>query len=133
MLVRYTAKCNLYCRLCNLEFIVLTNELDSKGIINEHINYPPQKKKLETRLSFRPLFLSSAIWLVDFSAHGSDKVKVLMKSETGQLLHTALSNSLPKQSISLVGTVCRLLLTEQKSWKWFFFSALFCFCVNLAL
>lgn len=76
-----------------------------------------KKKKLGTRLSFRPQFLSSAIWLVDFSAHGSDKLKVLMKSETGQLLHTALSNSLPKQSVSFLGTVCRLLLMEQKSWK----------------
>lgn len=93
----------------------------------------PHKKKLERRVSFRPQFLSSAVWLVDFSARGNDKLKVLMKSETGQLLHTALSNSLPKQSESVTGTVCRLVLTEQKSWKWFLFSALFCFCVNLAL
>jgi len=77
----------------------------------------PHQKKLETTASFRPQFLSCAVWLVDFSARGSDKLKVLMKSETGQLLHTALSNSLPKQSLSLVATVCRLLLMEQKSWK----------------
>lgn len=91
------------------------------------------KKKLETRVSFRLQFLSSAICLVDFSAHGNDKLKGLMKYEIGQLQHTALSNSLPKQSSLLVGTVCRLLLTEQKSWKRFFFFALFCFCINLAL
>lgn len=96
---------------------------------------PPQKKKrkLEKRVSFRPQLLSSTIWLVDFSAHGNDKLKVLTKSETSQLLHTALSNSLPKQSLSFMGTVCRLLLMEQKSWKSFFFSALFCFCINSTL
>lgn len=52
VLVFYTAKCNLYCRLCNLEFIGLTNELYSKAIINEHINStPPPKKKKEEKAS----------------------------------------------------------------------------------
>lgn len=36
-----------------------------------------KKGKLEKRVSFRPQLLSSAIWLVDFSAHGNDKLKVL--------------------------------------------------------
>lgn len=135
MLLSYTAKCNLYCRLRNLEFIVLTNELYSKGIINEHINYLPleKKKKLETRVSFRPQFLFSAIWLVDFSAHGNDKLKVLMKSETGQLLHTALSNSLAKTK-HRVSVDCMQATLEAAevlevflvfSWVWFFFCLLY--------
>lgn len=63
------------------------------------------------RVSFRSQLPSSATRLVDFSARGAHST-----ISTGEIrIRAAVSNSQPKQSILLAGTVWGLRLKEQNS------------------
>lgn len=88
-------------------------EKKKKRLMSTLITHHTHKKNmLETRVSFGSQLLSSATWLVDFSAHSAKSIDEI--SNRAAPTHSSVKSQ-PKQSISLAATVCGLLLKEQNS------------------